>query len=106
MGETVKRLAAVMNGYAKLIQWLGIPTAVAAAALALWTMLGWADARPVLERDIRPLWSATESNSRSIHLMRWQLLEAQRSTRGLSVTELSEFCTIGQILLIRGEGCR
>lgn len=91
---------------AKALKWLGIPGAIVAAGAGVWTMLGWADAKPALERDVRPMWAAIESVSKATTLNSWQLLEARRNAQGLGPTELREYCALGNLLSIQGDGCR
>jgi hypothetical protein len=101
---TERRRKADLQG--RWMKWLGIPVAIAAALVAVWQMLGWADAKPAFQRDLRPLWASVESTSKATMLINWQLLEARRQAQGLSPIELAEYCSVGNLLSIRGEGCR
>lgn len=71
----------------------------------VWGILAWADATPVLSRDLEPIAQQVASNSQTLALQRWQYLEAKRQNQGLTASERVEFCALSRQLGLRGEGC-
>lgn len=90
-------------------QWLinsaALVTALSVLGGAGWGILAWADATPVLSRDIEPLATQVAANSQSLALQRWQYLEAKRQNQGLTPNERLEYCALSRQLGFQGVGC-
>lgn len=85
----------------KLLVWLSLPVALAAAAAALDRF----NLRPVLASELRQLEEQVASNSRTLALQRWQYLVAKRGRQGLDPFEQAELCLLARELHLASPGC-
>lgn len=82
--------------------------AAACGVVALvWSTVVWLDIRPVLSRELKPLWSAIGGVQRGVQLINYQIYSERIEHGGtLSTQERAEYCTIGEILNVPTSGCR
>lgn len=80
--------------------------AIGGSIAMAWTLVTWLDIRPVLSRELKPVWNAVGEVQRGVQFINYQIYSERVATMVLSPQEQAEYCTIAEILKLPGQGCR
>lgn len=99
-------------------EWLDFFLKVGAVAGIIWAVLAWADATPVLSRDLNQVevaqakvdadqWEIVEGNQRFLMIMRFDELDRRAKGNGTPLTpqERAIYCDLAHNLGFAGVGC-
>lgn len=79
--------------------------AVAAVLGMAWSVALFADAAPVLSRDLRVVQSQLEQLTDKLLLIEWDNLQGTMKYRNLSTEEQVRLCQLSRLLQINAPGC-